>query len=364
MVRRGKKLLAILGVICVFSTGCSTVEEGVDNIVLIEDEAQSLVYDMAVASVADVVKTEKVKCIYQQVNDESLSFSVSGKRIAKVYVERGDSVKKGQLLASLDIGNAEDTIETLEYRIARNKLLLEYMQINEDNNISSIWLQYLYHSGLTVAEQERVKENVAALQQSNRYTREDYEDAIALDEKELALLKADMKQVNLYAGMDGTVSYIRSNLEGASSIKDEEIIRIIDSSECLFAVDVVEYASYFEEGVGVEMSISSGTAAGTYSLIPHDMENWGDKLLFAIEGDDGSTTIEVGTMGLMKVVLGKAEQVLSVPTSAVHVADGKSYVYVLGQDNVREVKWIETGLIGDTLAEVISGLEEGEKVIL
>lgn len=360
-----KKGLVVAAVTCaLLMTACATVDEGADNIVLIEKEAESIAYEMAVVSVADVVKTEKVRCIYQQVNDEQVSFSVGGKRIDKVYVQKGDSVKKGQLLATLDTGNAADTIETLEYRITRNKMTLEYSQLNEDYEISTLWLRYLYQSGQSEAEKKALEENVASIQQRYRYSREDCEDAIALDEKELSLLKQELKDANLCAGMDGTISFVKSNLEGSASIEGEEIMRIIDSSECLFAVENVDYAPYFKEGVATAMNISSGTGAGDYELIPYDMENWGEKLLFTIANDDGSTTIDVGTMGIMKVVLGEKKQVLSVPVGAVHIADGKSYVYVLGEDNMREVKWIETGLLGDAYAEVISGLEEGEKVIL
>ena len=68
---------------------------------------------MAAASVSDVKKTGKTSCTYQQVNDQSLSFSVSGQRVSKVYVEEGDNVQKGQLLAELDIGNSKDQIRTL-----------------------------------------------------------------------------------------------------------------------------------------------------------------------------------------------------------------------------------------------------------
>ena len=55
---------------------------------------------------------------------------------------------------------------------------------------------------------------------------------------------------------------------------------------------------------------------------------------------------------------------LTVPLKAVHLASGKSYVYVLGEGNMREVKWIETGLFGDETVEILSGLTEGEKVII
>lgn len=361
---RGKKGIAlVICALCMLS-GCAPAAKEEDNIVLIEKEAEAIVYNMAVVTVADVVKTEKVKCVYQQVNDEQVSFSVGGKRIDKVYVEKGDTVKKGQLLATLDTGNAADTIETLEYRIARNEMTLEYLETNQNNELSTIWLNYMYNSGGSESAKKATEANAEQILQRYEYSREDCEDAIALDKKELELLQKELKQANLYAGMDGTISFLENDLEGSVSIVGEEIMRIIDSTECLFAVEKAEYAQYFSENSRVAMNISSGTAAGNYELIPYEIENWDEKLLFAIADDDGSRSLDVGTMGIMKVVLGERNQVLSVPTEAVHVADGKSYVYVLSLDNVREVKWIETGLIGDTNTEVISGLAEGEKVIL
>lgn len=363
IARGSKRILAMACALCML-TGCTAAEVEEENIVLIEKEKEAIVYDMAVVTVADVVKTEKVKCIYQQVNEQAVCFEVGGKRIDKVYVERGDEVTEGQLLATLDTGNATDRIETLEYQIARNELTLEYSQLNEDYEISTLWLNYIYNSNGSDAAEEALKANVAQIQQRYEYSREDCQDAIDLDRKELQKLNKELKQANLYAGMSGTISFQKSNLEGSSAVAGEEIMHIIDSSECLFAVEGTKYAEYFSADTKVAMSISSGTGAGDYELIPYNMDAWEERLLFAIADDDGSRTIEVGAMGMMKVVLGERKQVLSVPVGAVHVADGKSYVYVLGEDNVREVKWIETGLMGDLYAEVISGLSEGEKVIL
>ena len=355
-------LLALMGTFGML-TGCARTEGQEENIVLIEKEAEEIVYEMAVVTVADVVKTEKVKCVYQQVNDEQVSFSTGGKRIDKVYVEKGDTVKKGQLLATLDTGNAADTMEKLEYQIARNELTLEYLETNQNNELSTIWLNFMYNSGGSESAKKATEANAEQILQRYEYSREDCEDAIALDKKELELLQKEVKQASVYAGMDGTVSFVQSDLEGSASIEGEVIIRIIDSTECLFAVEDVKYAEYFAADTIVSMSISSGSGAGSYELVPYRMEEWEDKLLFTIAQEDDAN-IDVGTMGLMKVVLDERKQVLSVPAKAVHVADGRSYVYVLGADNVREVKWIETGLVGDTDAEVLSGLTEGEKVIL
>ncbi len=361
--KRSGRFVTLLLLACLM-TGCGQVQTEDETIILIEKETEELTYEMVVASVSDVKKTKKVRCTYQQVNDESLSFSVSGRRVAEVFVEVGDSVKKGQLVAQLDNGNAQSQIRTLEYNIARNELLLSDMDLNRDNEISVLWLNYIYYSGQSQGERDALTENVESIQQKYRYSREDCEDAIALDKAQLAILQNNLKNSNLYAGMDGTVSFVRKNLEGATSVKDEAVITIIDSSECLFEVTDVSLAPYFEAEDKLEMTIASGIGAGAYTLVPYDMENWGEVLLFSIDGSADGTNIEVGAMGTMYCTLEEKDRVLSVPLAAVHQADGKHYVYVLGEDNMREVKWIEAGLFGDSMVEVVSGLTEGEKVII
>ncbi len=345
-------------------TGCTSGPTQEDDLILIEKETAPITYEMAAVSVGDVQKTEKVRCSYQQVNDESLCFSISGKRVAEVYVEEGESVVKGQLLAELDIGNAEEQIRTLEYNIARNELYLKNSDVNEQDEISAVWLRFLFQSGKTAGEQAAVEQNVESIQQRYRHNREDWNDAIALDKAQLAALQSDVKNSRLVAGMDGTVYDIKDWLEGSTSVRDEVVIKIIDSTECLFEATDATWAEYFEEGKEVDLSIVSGTGAGNYKLVPYDMANWGEKILFTLSGDTENVNIGVGASGTIRFSVAERKQVLTVPLKAVHQASGKSYVYVLGEGNMREVKWIETGLFGDETVEVISGLTEGEKVII
>ena len=112
------------------------------------------------------------------------------------------------------------------------------------------------------------------------------------------------------------------------------------------------------------MEITSGSGAGKYTLLPHEMEQWGEQQLFSLADGGGNAIIEVGTVGSIVAVVDRRSQVLCVPAAAVHSAEGRDYVYVLGDDQMREVKWIETGLYGDSMVEVLSGLSEGERVIL
>lgn len=358
---KNKGLILLAGIL--LFCGCGNTEDA-DSVVMIEQEREEIVYDLAVATVGDVEKTLNLRCDYEQEDEEDISFALSGKRINSVYVKEGEHVEKGQLLAELSGSNLEAEIERLEYQITRNKMLLEYSFVNEGDQISTLWLNYLYGYGLSAAGEKAVKDSVAALQQNYNYSREDYQDAIALDEMQLKQMKEELKQSRVYAGMSGTVSWLKEGLEGSTSTKDEKIMTIIDTSKCLFVTKNEEYLPYFTEGMEIQVNITSGTGAGSYTVSPYRMDNWGEKQTFKMTSDNGESLIEVGAMGTMKLVIDRKESVLNVPKGAVHEADGKSYVYVLGENNMREIKWIETGLYGDQTVEVISGLTRGEKVVL
>lgn len=373
MIKRGKSgynrigrclASACMAAAMLAASGCGQMQDDNQSIIVVEQEAEPIVYDMAVVMSGDVQKTQRIRCTYQQLNDESLSFGVSGVSVKKVYVQEGDVVEKGQVLAELSSASRQEDIARLEYQIARNQLQMDYIQINEDYEISSLWLNYLYQSGKSQEEKKRLEDSVAQVQQNYSYAREDYEDAMALDRLALEQLQSEASASRLVAGMSGTVSHIKEDLEGSTSVRGEEVLTIIDGSECLFVAQTPEYASCFREGAEVYMEITSGSGAGKYSLLPHNMEQWGEQQLFSLTESGENATIEVGAIGYIVAVVDQRSQVLCVPSAAVHSAEGRDYVYVLGEDQMREVKWIETGLYGDSMVEVVSGLTEGERVIL
>lgn len=347
-------------------TGCGSEQsEEQDDLIILEQYQATADFSLAEATVGDVVKIKKVRCDYEQLESLDMSFAVDGKEIKKVYVTAGDSVKKGQLLAELNIGDVDGKIRELEYKIAKNNMLLTHLDENENNEISAKWANYLYQSSHSEEKEEALKESVAKLQQQTEYKREDYRDAIAMDTLELDSIKAEIAKCYLYAGMDGTVSFVKANMEGTLSEDDYPVISIIAGAEGIFVVEDTEYASYFTEGMEVDMNIISGIGAGNYVVVPYKMEEWNEeRLLFTFAEDTDISTIKMGAIGSLKIVTGMREQVLNVPSKAVHMAEDKEYVYVIGEGNVREVRWVETGLYGDNTVEIISGLSEGEKVIL
>lgn len=347
---------AVMGlVLC----GCTQSEEP-DNMVIIEQDEPGMSYDLGLVERSDVVKTERVQCTYRQMSEQAVCFTMSGRQVDRVYVEEGDHVKKGDLLVELSSEELERQIEDLEYRIARNELLLEYTDINEAYDISGMWVNYLYYSGMSERDKENLDDRIAGTQRSYRYLREDYSDALEIDRAQLETLRQEYKSSRVYAEVDGVVYRLRENLGYATSQMGETIMTILDTSECLFQTEIPELAGLFQEGETVLMYLGYSQTGTPYELLPWKMEEWGDTQLFLLCDD---LDIDVGTSGYMWVAVDSRENVLCVPENAIYTADDRAYVYVLNDDNMREVKWVETGLYGDDTVEILSGLTEGERVV-
>ncbi len=351
------KRVCVCAVSALLLCGCGRQEEP-DNVVVIEQDDGGISYEFTVAEIGDVVKTQKITCKYRQVQEQEVQFPLGGRIVDQVYVEEGDTVKKGQLLVELSARDLKRKIEDLEYRIARNELLLGYVDTNESIQISGCWVN------MSGGSEEAVKEQITAVQQNSRYQREDYSDALAADREELEQVKKDYQSSRIYAEMDGVIYDMKDFLVGSTSQLGETIMTVMDTSESLFEVKDPEAAKYFHEGETVPMTISFGNGAGQYLLLPCRMEEWGDTQLFEVYEGPVESATEVGTTGTITVLEDSRQDVLTLPVGAIKNAGEKRYVYVLGEGNVREARWVETGLYGDSLVEILSGLSEGEKVIL
>lgn len=341
-----------------FIAGCTEKDD--DPIITIENSNDSIVYNFINCTKEDVYLTTTVRCTYKKNSEQEVYFPVSGKLVDKVFVQKGDIVKKGDVLAELSTGNLEQEIAQLEYKIKRNELLVSYVEENEILDAQSIWLNY--NLGKIYWNAEARDNALEALYERNDLTIQGYNDTLEFDRLKLQQLKSELAQSRVYATIDGVVYSVAENLEGSTSNVENIVMTLVDNSEGYFETSTKEYVGYFSEGTVVNMNISVGEGKGDYELIPADMENWGDTQKFVLySGSVG--TLDAGTNGNISVVLDYRENVLALPGTCVHEANGEYYVYVLNEDGIREVKWVEVGLIGNTMTEIKSGLEEGEKVI-
>lgn len=332
--------------------GCSmTKKEDKSSVLVTEDAARA--YEMTQVQRGNIQKTKVIVANYQQVKSENLSFSVDGRRLSGVYVSVGDTVVKGDLLAELFCDEEKDSLASLEYQIKTQEMKIKHLEEQKELELTQL------ARGKAEIPKDEYQNMVSALEDKYRLQIEDLEDMIYIEQLQYDELYAWVEACRIYAGMDGTVTYMRDTGSSFVSRAGNKVMTVSDSAECAFLCDDIEYKSYFTPGETYVFHTSTGTE---YETVLSEINEDSGVMRFELKIPQYDMTI--GQRVLYSLVLEEKENVLSIPRNAVYYAGEEAYVYLFDEDGNRQVKNITVGLLADSKAEVVSGLAEGDEVIL
>ncbi len=123
------------------------------------------------------------------------------------------------------------------------------------------------------------------------------------------------------------------------------------------------------EGMPVEIKIGAlpkAKVTGTLSKISLKARTEDNSTVFPIEialGETTGTVLRAGYSANADVIIDRREDVLMIPERIVSFAGDTAKVTVLLADGKQEERIVETGLSDAINIEVLSGLEEGDKVV-
>lgn len=352
-MRRKRFCTGAVTVACVLILGgCGMTQKEDKASILVSDDAVRA-YEMTQVQSGKLQKTKVLVANYQQVKSENMSFAVDGKRLSGVYVSVGDTVTKGTLLAELYCDEEKESLAGLEYQIKTQEMKIKHLQ--EQKNLE---LEQLARKKTDMPEAE-YQRSVLALENEYRFQTEDLEDMIYIARLQYDELFQWIEGCRIYAGMDGTVTYMRDTGGGFVSRAGSKVLTVSDSAECAFLCDDIEYASYFTQGDSYVFSTSTGVE---YETILKEIDEGEGVLRFELTVPQYDMTL--GQRVLYSLVLEEKEDALSIPKNAVHYAGEEAYVYYFDEAGNRQMKKISVGLQADSRVEVIGGLAEGEEIIL
>lgn len=313
-----------------------------------EQETYNLVY----VNRGDIVARQTIFCNYTQLNDETLSFPVTGVKVETVYVKPGDYVKKGDLLAQLELGNIDEQIEDLENTIKKTELQKKQSIALMEADITK---QHIISKETFLSSKES-EQAIRTIRDRYNNTIRSYDDSLYINKKKLDNLKEKRETHRLYAGMDGSISFIKKNLEDSTSKKDEPVITIIDSTATAFRAES-PYASLINEDDKLIIKVRDKS----YPTIAKPSKEEENVIYFYLIDPDLS--LKIGDNGTTEIILGEKDNVLYLPRSAVRKMEDSYFVYYIDETGVQNLKKIEIGLEGDNKSEIISGLEYGDPVV-
>lgn len=292
----------------------------------------------------DIEIVELLRFEYAPTQEVNASFSVGGLLFDGIYAKQGSQVQEGELLAELESGDIERQISDARYEAERLDMALRQMEerfklLDEPDTDNS------------QADAKRALENQIYLQKLS-----------------LEQMEEQRNERQIRAPFDATVAYAREKRTGDRSVADETMFRLVVSESSMF-VGRTKIPQYFTVGtkwlllVG-EDEIPVVTVDPSDPNDANETTDTDEEVEVYLRIDAEHIVMETGTKAQLHVLLDSSEDTLLLDAKALHYAEEQAFVYVESADGLREVKYVEIGLVNRSEVEVLSGLEEGERVIL
>ena len=309
-------------------------------------------------------------------------------QILKLHVEPGDNVKEGQLLVEIDPSTQQAKVDATRYSIEQLKAELEEQRAQFDLASQQQQRQLqLDRNGATRAEDVQVanaqvrssKARIAVIQARIRQTE--------------ATLRSDVAELGytrIYAPMDGTVAAVDARVGQTLNAQQQTplIMRIAKLSPMTVWAQVSEAdIGRIKPGMQAWFTTLSGDGrrwTGSVRQIlplpptPLDQANQGGgsptsaggrvvlyTVLLDVDNQDGALMAEMTAQVFF--VAGEAKHVLTIPLAALQDASATPDTYktlVVGKRGAIETREIRTGLRDRMFVQVLSGLNEGERLLI
>lgn len=360
-----RKYLRLLGLMsaCAFLTSCSLLpEEEVRRTAPILRDTPPQVYNTAFVQRGDLVQTERISARYVPVQKQSLSFALENEYVDQIMVNTGDFVKKGQILGQLKVDALQKQIESVENSAKELELRLAYL---EQEYALALKRHALETDGQS---RESIQKSLLSLEERFDERRSSLQDQLSLNRITMENLLDKLEERQLRAPFDGTITYVKKYKEGHLTAYGEPAITIADSTVTLFRAETKNWSAYQEgslheieiNGELHQLEVVSEETLG----IESGKKEIGKKAYVYFQITNPIMGLEDDAYGTINMELNRRENVLYVPSSAIATAGDISLVYYQREDGLKGYKEVEVGITIDRLTEIVSGLSEGEEIIV
>jgi RND family efflux transporter MFP subunit len=276
-----------------------------------------------------------------------LYFKTDG-RLESINVNMGGQIKKGQILARLDIGNIDEQIELA--RLDLDKAELDVERAKE---------------ALTNAK----KTGDPAAVKNAEYSLEQAQLNLNSVEINLDRLEEQKRQAEIISPIDGVIMFKETVKKGDNIPAYKVIIQIADPNDLQVSFDPANLADpmIIKPGMKVNLTLGGKVIAGEVISCPYSAPSSGEDAAaivpVIIKVPEMPKEAIVGDSITINIILAQKEGALIVPKEAVRTYMNRNYVEILDGNTKKEVD-VETGIITSTEIEILSGLKEGQQVII
>jgi len=275
----------------------------------------------------------------------SLKFQTSG-LLTYVGVKKGDIVKKGQLVASLDRRELEKNLKK-----KLNDYLTERWTFEEDKQ------ETYKDQALSNTIQRALDKNQFALEKS----------VIDVEIVDIAL-----KFSNLYSPIDGIITDVDSPLPGVNITPTSASFTVADFNDTVFSINIDEvdigkikigdpvnikldaYENEIFKGVISEIGFSSTTTSSGSTAFPVEVKF----------PDNASLKFKIGMNGDAEIRTNTISNTLYLPPDYIFEDTKGKFVNTIDSNNKISKKYITIGVETNTATQILKGVKENETIVV
>lgn len=348
--------LTISAAVCCSFSGCVFLPDEETILAAPSVEQADVSYSTITAKKRDIVDQDINTGIIASQTQYNLSFKEQSGTISKIYVHAGDKVKKGDIICELDTSD-------LAYSIKETELKLRSAQLDK---------QILQEGGASQAEIDRAQVEVDLVQM------------------QLDTLYEQRDSAKLYSAIDGTVSALGMGVSAGNYVNQGDTVATVIDTNSLYVAIQPETDNYKLYKIGTKMSIridgelyDAEVFMTPDEVVASDFEE--EEVIYEVYDPDAKEDAPdemqfdrehvyvkftgtppedcVGALADTILVLDERKDVVVISNNLIKSIDDKNIVY-LYKDGKKVAQEVEVGLQTGSLSEIVSGVEEGDTVIV
>ena len=304
-------------------------------------------------------------------NKATITPTLTGQVVYAVKV--GDQVQQGQTVATVDTSALQQQLASLQGQLAQaqSQSYATAVTTTTAASIDSTQLeqaQRMREAGIiTQKEYDRILER-SQPQTTTVTTGGGGGVNTAAIEAQIAQVSAQMAASTIVAPIAGTVTSIY-NEDRQMAIADRPFMMIQQSTPMVASLSIPRDAAMklgtaeAKNGMKVLLKVGDQEIPGELTYVDITQPENVPSVLVKATFNNDKGLIKAGEFYTLVIESNVKAKMLTVPTKAVRENQDGKYVYVLTENNTVDVRVVEVGITeGDDVA-IISGLNEGDKVI-
>ena len=304
-------------------------------------------------------------------NKATITPTLTGQVVYAVKV--GDQVQQGQTVATVDTSALQQQLASLQGQLAQaqSQSYATAVTTTTAASIDSTQLeqaQRMREAGIiTQKEYDRILER-SQPQTTTVTTGGGGGINTAAIEAQIAQVSAQMAASTIVAPIAGTVTSIY-NEDRQMAIADRPFMMIQQSTPMVASLSIPRDAAMklgtpeAKNGMKVLLKVGDQELPGELTYVDITQPENVPSVLVKATFNNEKGLIKAGEFYTLVIESNVKAKMLTVPTKAVRENQDGKYVYVLTENNTVDVRVVEVGTTVDDDVAIISGLNEGDKVI-